>query len=45
MEKYEDLKNNVRIIANDIKIGKNVQFGKNIDVNIKGNFEIGDLAD
>jgi len=44
MEKYEDLKNNVRIIANDIKIGKNVQFGKNIDVNIKGNFEIGDFS-
>lgn len=44
MEKYEDLKKNVKIIANKISIGKNVQFGKGIDISIKGNFEIGDFS-
>ncbi len=44
MKKYEDSKNNVRIVANDISIGRNVQFGKNIDVNIRGNFELGDFS-
>lgn len=44
MDKYEDLKNNIRIIAKEIKIGKKVQFGRNIDVNIKGSFEIGDFS-
>ena len=32
---------NVKIIASEIRIGQNVQFGENIDVNIKGTFEIG----
>lgn len=44
MKKYENLEKNVKIIANKINIGKNVQFGKNIDISIKGNFEIGDFS-
>ena len=44
MEKYEDLKKNVKIIANQIQIGNNVEFGKDIDISIKGNFEIGDYS-
>jgi len=44
MEKYEDNKKNVRIIAKEIQIGKKVQFGNNIDVDIKGNFIIDDFS-
>lgn len=44
MEKYEDIKNNIRIIAEEIKIGEKVHLGKNIDVNIKGSFIIGDFS-
>jgi acetyltransferase-like isoleucine patch superfamily enzyme len=44
MKKYEDLNKNIKIIANEIQIGSNVMFGKNIDVAIKGNFEIGDYS-
>lgn len=44
MEKYEDLNKNIKIIANQIGIGKNVQFGNNIDISVKGNFEIGDFS-
>lgn len=44
MEKYEDIKNNIRIIAEEINIGEKVHLGKNIDVNIKGSFEIGDFS-
>lgn len=44
MEKYEDIKNNIRIIAEEINIGEKVHLGKNIDVNIKGSFIIGDFS-
>ncbi len=44
MEKYEDIKNNIRIIAEEIIIGEKVHLGKNIDVNIKGSFIIGDFS-
>lgn len=44
MEKYEDSKKNVRIVANKINIGRNVQFGNNIDVSIKGDFELNDFS-
>ncbi len=44
MAKYEDLKKNIKIIANEVRIGRNVQFGHNIDISIKGDFEIGDFS-
>ncbi len=44
METYTDDKKNISIKAASIKIGKNVQFGKNISVAIKGDFEIGDFS-
>ena len=44
MEKYEDLKKNIKIVANQINIGTNVEFGNNIDVSIKGNFELGNFS-
>lgn len=44
MEEYIDASRNIKIIANKIKIGKDVSFGENIDVSIKGTFEIGDYS-
>ena len=44
MEEYKDLSKNIKIIANKITIGKEVSFGDNIDISIKGNFEIGDYS-
>lgn len=44
MEKYEDSEKNIKIVANKINIGSNVHLGNNIDVSIKGNFEIGDFS-
>jgi len=44
MEKYEDLNKNIKIVANKISIGTKVQFGKNIDVSVKGDFELGDFS-
>ena len=42
--KYEDKKKNIEIIAKSINIGKNVQFGNNISVRLKGAFSIGDYS-
>lgn len=44
MEKYEDANKNIKIVANKINIGRNVQFGNNIDVSIKGDFELNDFS-
>lgn len=44
MEKYEDLSKNIKIEANKISIGTQVHFGKNIDISLKGNFEIGNYS-
>lgn len=44
MEKYEDANKNIKIVANKINIGRNVQFGSNIDVSIKGDFELNDFS-
>ncbi len=41
---YINEKKGIRIIANSIEIGHNVQFGNNIDVQIRGNFKIGDYS-
>ena len=41
MKTTEIADKNVKITASEIRIGQNVQFGENIDVNIKGTFEIG----
>ena len=42
--KYENKKKNIRIIANEIKIGKSVTFGEDISILIKGKFQIGDFS-
>ena len=39
---YEDKKNNVHIRAGKLLIGNNVTFGKDIKINVRGKFEIGD---
>jgi len=44
METYIDQEKNISIKAMDIKIGKNVLFGNNIDVYINGVFSIGDRS-
>jgi len=41
METYKDILNNVSITANEIVIGENVKFGKNVSINVRGKFEIG----
>ena len=41
---YEDVKKNIKIIAESIEIGKNVHFGNNISISLKGNFSIGDFS-
>ena len=41
---YTDSNNNVKIIAKEISIGKDVSFGKNIDINLYGSFSIGDRS-
>jgi acetyltransferase-like isoleucine patch superfamily enzyme len=42
--KYEIKEKNVIIIAKNIEIGSEVLFGSNIDININGNFSIGDFS-
>lgn len=42
MQEYVDLDNNVRIVAKQLNIGNNVRFGKDVKINVRGTFEIGD---
>lgn len=42
MQEYKDLSNNVHIIAKELNIGNNVKFGKDIKINVRGKFELGD---
>lgn len=44
METFIDESNNISIKARTIKIGENVQFGKNIKVSLKGDFELGSFS-
>jgi len=44
MEIYKDDKKNISISAKEIKIGKNVTFGKNIAIKCKGEFSVGDYS-
>ncbi|RYZ89932.1 MAG: acyltransferase [Proteobacteria bacterium] len=44
MEKFVDEKNNISIQAESIKIHPNVSFGKNIQVSLRGSFEIGQYS-
>ncbi|GMU86064.1 MAG: hypothetical protein AMXMBFR48_13060 [Ignavibacteriales bacterium] len=44
METFIDDSNNISIKAHSIKIGENVQFGKNIKVVLKGDFELGNFS-
>ena len=41
MEVYQDFANNVHITAKEINIGSNVRFGKDIKINVRGTFEVG----
>jgi acetyltransferase-like isoleucine patch superfamily enzyme len=40
--KYENHDKNILIIANEINIGDSVSFGNNINIRLKGKFQIGD---
>ena len=42
MMQYVDLDNNVHITAKQLNIGNNVRFGKDVKINVRGTFEIGD---
>lgn len=42
--KYENFEKNISIIADEIEIGENVSFGKNIHVRLKGRFSIGNFS-
>jgi len=42
MQEYKDLSNNVHIVAKQLNIGNNVRFGKDVKINVRGTFEIGD---
>lgn len=44
MAKYEDSEKNIKIVANEINIGKPVEFGKNISIAVRGEFRIGDYS-
>ena len=44
METYVDEAKNISIRAAEIRIGRNVSFGSNIKVALKGSFEIGDFS-
>jgi acetyltransferase-like isoleucine patch superfamily enzyme len=44
MRIYRDKKKNISIKADHIKIGENVSFGKNIDIDIRGKFSIGNRS-
>lgn len=44
MEKYENSDRNISITAEEISIGRMVEFGRNISVKVKGKFEIGDFS-
>lgn len=41
---YQDEEKQIRIEARDIIIGSGVRFGANVDINIKGTFEVGDYS-
>ena len=41
MEVYQDFANNVHITAKELNIGNNVRFGKDIKINVRGTFEVG----
>ena len=42
MMQYVDLDNNVHITAKQLNIGNNVRFGKDVKINVRGTFEMGD---
>jgi len=42
--KYEDPERNIRIVANQINIGKSVVFGRDISISVKGEFRIGNYS-
>lgn len=42
--KYEKSEKNISIIADEIEIGENISFGKNIHVRLKGKFSIGNYS-
>jgi acetyltransferase-like isoleucine patch superfamily enzyme len=42
MQEYKNLDKNVHIVADELVIGDNVQFGRDIKINVRGRFEIGE---
>jgi acetyltransferase-like isoleucine patch superfamily enzyme len=44
METYENKAKNIRIVANEIQIGKQVHLGGNISISTKGIFRLGDYS-
>jgi acetyltransferase-like isoleucine patch superfamily enzyme len=44
MEEFKDLSKNIKIVANKITLGIGVSFGNNVDISIKGDFELGDYS-
>ena len=44
MEKFVDKARNINIKAKNIRIGNNVSFGKDIKIDVKGVFQIGDYS-
>ncbi|OFY18571.1 MAG: hypothetical protein A2W98_04890 [Bacteroidetes bacterium GWF2_33_38] len=42
MEIFEEKNKNIRIVAEKLEIGENVNFGNNINISVKGLFSIGD---
>ena len=42
MQEYKDLFNNVHIVADELEIGNNVKFGKDVKITCRGKFKLGD---
>lgn len=42
MQEYKDLFNNVHVVADELEIGNNVKFGKDVKITCRGKFKVGD---
>jgi len=42
MQEYKNLFKNVHIVADELEIGNNVKFGKDVKITCKGKFKVGD---
>lgn len=41
MQEYKDLFNNVHVVADELEIGNNVKFGKDVKITCRGKFKVG----